>query len=97
MTILIVLIGRPVFGFSAGGNMPFCRVSFYPDFMVVGFIGPTLIPYSEIESAEYRRRFLSKGVELRLHGSKPGAPIILFPNHPDKVMQILATKIKKPA
>jgi len=82
------------FGVFAGGNMPLWRVSFYDRFMVIAFVLRSLIPYEEIERVECKRHFLSKGVYI--HQRRDGRPsvITLFPRHPEKVMELLNSKIR---
>jgi len=47
-------------GMMAGGNMPVARLSFYPDFFVVAFIGISQIRYSGIKGASSNKTFFQK-------------------------------------
>jgi hypothetical protein len=47
------------FGFLAGGNVASFRISLYDTFLVIAFIGPTKVPYTEVESVDYRRQWVS--------------------------------------
>lgn len=82
------------FGMFAGGNLPLGRVSLYDNFMVIAFLWPTLIPYSEIERVEYKRHLLSKGIYIHQRSSRNQGVITLFPRYPEKVMEVLSSRVK---
>lgn len=81
-------------GFFGGGNIPLWRVSFYDRFMVIAFVLRSSIPYKEIERVECKRHFLSKGVYIHQRSDGKRSVITLFPRHPDKVMEILSSRVK---
>ncbi|MBI5450794.1 MAG: hypothetical protein HY940_05500 [Gammaproteobacteria bacterium] len=49
-----------------GGNIPIARISFYDDFFVVSLGRIIKIPYSEILSASFKRRWFSNSITIRL-------------------------------
>lgn len=78
------------YGFFAGGNIPNWRISLYEDFFVIASIGSTRIPYSEVQSVEYARQVISKGVRIRARN--PRIDIVLYPKEPNMLMQLFAAK-----
>jgi len=78
------------FGFSSGGNIPCLRISLYDTSLVIGFIGPTKVPYNDIESAEHQRRWVSKRINITTHGSR--IEFELLPNNPQEIIDILREK-----
>ena len=78
-------------GFSAGGNIPNWRISFYEDFFVIASLGPiTVVPYAEVESVEYGRQTISTGLRIRIH--TPQMEFVLFPNGPQKMLELFRKK-----
>ena len=58
-----------------GISYPAIRVALYDQFMVVGFIGPTVVPYTEIQSVAAKRGFSlfgTSGVSIKLRGMISG-------------------------
>ena len=58
-----------------GTNIPSIRVALYQDFLVIGYIGQTVIPYRNIAKVSVKRRFWSlrgSGVALKLRGMSSG-------------------------
>lgn len=78
------------FGFFAGGNILNWRISFYENFLVIASVGQTKIPYGEIESVEYARQLISKGIRIRVRN--PQMDITLFPKGSNKIMEIFRSK-----
>jgi hypothetical protein len=77
-------------GFSAGGNIPNWRISFYESFFVIASIGTAIISYKEVESVKYRRQFFSKGVHILVRS--PRMEIVLFPKDPQKILALFEGK-----
>ena len=77
-------------GFSAGGNIPNWRISFYDNFFVIASIGTTVIFYKEVESAQYKRQIISKGIHIQVRS--PRMEIVLFPKEPQKILAIFEGK-----
>lgn len=77
-------------GFSAGGNFPNWRISFYEKFVVVASAIPTTIHYKEVESVKYKQQFFSKGIQIRVRS--PQMEIILFPKNPQKLLSLFEDK-----
>ena len=77
-------------GFSAGGNIPNWRISFYENFFVIASIGATIIPYKEVESVKYRRQIVSKGLHILVRS--PNMEIILFPKEPQTILKLFEGK-----
>lgn len=78
------------FGFFAGGNILNWRISFYDNFLVIASVGRAKISYGEIESVEYARQLVSKGVHIRVRD--PQMDIVLFPKEPNKIMELFRSK-----
>jgi hypothetical protein len=58
-----------------GTNIPSIRVALYQDFLVIGFISQTVIPYRDIGKVSVNRRFWSlrgSGVDIKLRGMSSG-------------------------
>jgi hypothetical protein len=56
---------------ALGIGIPAIRIALYQDFMVIGFLGPTVISYRDIAEVSVRRKFWSlrrSGVTLKLRG-----------------------------
>jgi hypothetical protein len=56
-------------------SIPVIRVALYQDFMVIAFLGQTVIPYREIAEVSVKQGFSflgSSGVHLRLKGMRSG-------------------------
>ena len=56
---------------AIGINLPGIRIALYEHFIVIGFIGPTVIPYKNIERVAVKRSasFLgASGVSIKLRG-----------------------------
>ena len=77
-------------GFFAGGNVPNWRISFYENFFVIASVGTTKISYNEIESVEYKRQIISKGLRIRVRS--PRMDITLFPHEPQKMLGLFKSK-----
>lgn len=79
------------FGFFAGGNLPVWRLSLYQDFIIIAFLWPILIRYADIDRVEYKRHLLSSGIYIF---QRNRTVITLFPRNPEKVIEVLASRIK---
>ena len=77
-------------GFSAGGNIPNWRISFYENFFVIASIGTMVISYKEVESAQYKRQIFSKSVRIQVRS--PRMELVLFPKEPQKILTIFEGK-----
>ncbi len=58
---------------AIGIGIPSIRVALYQDFMVIAFLGQTIIPYQDIEEVSIKRAFWSlnfAGVLLKLRGMR---------------------------
>jgi len=77
-------------GLWLGGNIPNWRISFYERFLVISSVGQTTVPYEEIQSVEYGRQLISKGIRVRAR--EPRLDIILFPKEPAKVLELFENK-----
>ena len=77
-------------GFFAGGNIPNWRISFYESFFVIASIGSTKIPYNKVESVEYKRQIISKGLHIKV--SDPRMEVVLFPSEPQKILELFKNK-----
>jgi hypothetical protein len=56
-------------------NIPSIRVAAYQDFLVIAFIGRTVIPYRDISKISVNRKFWSlqrSGVDIKLRGLSSG-------------------------
>lgn len=78
------------FGFYAGGNILNWRISFYDNFLVIASVGQTKISYGDIESVEYARQLISKGIQI--HVRNPRMDLVLFPKEANKIMEIFRSK-----
>jgi hypothetical protein len=82
------------FGLWAGGNLPLCRLSLYSNFMVIAFLWPTLIPYSEIDRVEYKRHLFSKGIHIHQRSTRNQGVITVFSRNPEKILEVLSSKVQ---
>lgn len=71
----------------AGGNIRAGRIAFYEKFIVVSFLGTTLIPYSEIESFKQMGSY----IDIRRYDSK--IKIQIFSNFMEKVLKIFGEHV----
>lgn len=79
------------FGLRAGGNIPMWRISCYEDFCVVASIRKAKIAYEDIESVEYGRQLISKGIRIRTRD--PRVDTIVFPKNPHQMIDLFRKKI----
>jgi hypothetical protein len=69
-----------------GANYPAIRLSLYDAFLVVGFLGPVVIPYKDIVRAEIQRVLFSSRLVIK---SKSGSTFSLSVRDPQRVLKML--------
>jgi len=75
------------FGFFAGTNLSSIRISLYDTFLVIRLLFPTKILYTKVRSVEYRRQWVSWGLNIRMRNSR--VEIVLFPRNPQRILAVL--------
>jgi len=73
-------------GLFMGANYPAIRLSLYDAFLVVGFIGPVVVPYEDIVRAEIQRVLFSSRLVIK---SRSGATFSLSVRDPQRVLKML--------
>ena len=74
------------FGWFVGTNIPMFRLSIYESFLVITFITPAIIPFTQLARAEVRGGLF--GRRLRIE-SKRGAIYQLSVRNPESVARLL--------
>jgi hypothetical protein len=67
-------------------NIPMLRLSIYSDFLVIGFLRPTVIPFGDLTSVEVRRGFIGRRLYI---STQKGTTYQLSVWDPDKVALLL--------
>lgn len=79
----------------AGGNLPLGRIAIYEKFMVVSFMGNTVIPYERIDSIFYKRSLFLKSVILYIKRVDSKICIRVKPRKPERVIELLQARMHR--